>query len=203
MEHMNFFPAPVERLIEQFEKLPSVGKKSAQRLAFHVLNMNPVQAKEFAEAILQAKDKICLCKTCFNLTDREECSVCTSETRDKSVICVVSDPKDVLSIERAREYKGVYHVLHGCISPLNGTGPNDIKLKELVIRVSSEQVKEVIMATNSDTEGDTTAIYAARLLKPFGVLVTRLAYGIPVGGHLEYADDVTLMRALDGRTAID
>ena len=192
----------MERLIEQFEKLPSVGKKSAQRLAFYVLNMDPAAAGEFVDAILQAKDKICLCKTCFNLTDKEECSVCTSETRDKSVICVVSDPKDVLSIERAREFRGVYHVLHGCISPLNGTGPEDIKLRELVQRVADQQVKEVIMATNSDTEGDTTAIYAARLLKPFGVLVTRLAYGIPVGGHLEYADDVTLMRALDGRITI-
>ena len=192
----------MERLVEQFEKLPSVGKKSAQRLAFHVLNMEPAAAAEFVDAILQAKDKICLCKTCFNLTDKEECPVCTSDTRDKSLICVVSDPKDVLSIERAREFSGVYHVLHGCISPLNGTGPEDIKLRELVQRVADQQVKEVIMATNSDTEGDTTAIYAARLLKPFGVLVTRLAYGIPVGGHLEYADDVTLMRALDGRIEI-
>ncbi|MBM6917436.1 recombination mediator RecR [Intestinimonas butyriciproducens] len=199
---MKYFAPPVEKLIEQFERLPGIGYKTAQRLAFFVLDLPEDQAAEFAQAILDAKQTVHTCKVCQNLTDGEICSICSDPMRDKGLICVVTDPKDVVALERTREYKGLYHVLHGVISPLNGIGPDQLRIKELLQRVADEDIREVIMATNPDTEGEATAMYLSRLLKPFGVAVTRLAYGVPVGGHLEYADEVTLTRALEGRTQI-
>lgn len=196
---MAFFPPSLENLIDKFAALPGVGKKSAQRLAFYVLSLPDGEAESFAQAVLDAKKSVHCCPVCQNLTDGEKCSVCADEKRDKSVLCVVAEPRDVLSFERGREYRGVYHVLHGVISPMNHIGPDDLKISELVERVAQGGVEEVIMATNPDTEGDTTAMYISRLLKPFGVKVTRLAYGIPVGSNLEYADEATLSRALEGR----
>ena len=196
---MSFFPPSLENLIDKFAALPGIGKKSAQRLAFHVLSLPDSEAKSFADAILDAKASVHCCPLCQNLTDGELCSVCNDSRRDKGIICVVAEPRDVLSFERSREFGGVYHVLHGVMSPMNHIGPDDLKISELVARVAQGQVREVIMATNPDTEGDTTAMYLYRLLKPFDVRVTRLAYGIPVGSNLEYADDATLSRALEGR----
>ena len=195
----SFFPASVENLIDQFASLPGVGKKSASRLAFHILGLPDEQAQAFANAILEAKAKVHTCPVCQNLTDTELCPICSSTKRDHSVICVVSEPKDVLSVERSHEYNGVYHVLHGVISPMNHVGPDDLRISELVARVAKGDVGEVIMATNPDTEGDTTAMYISRLLKPFEVKVTRLAYGIPVGSNIEFVDDATILRALSGR----
>ncbi len=182
--------------------MPSIGRKTAQRMAFHVLDLSESEAKEFAEAIINAHEKIHRCAICHNLTENELCPVCQSLTRDKSLICVVEDPRDVLAMERTREYQGVYHVLHGVISPMNGIGPDQLTVKGLVERVAKGTVSEIIMATNPTVEGDTTAMYIGKLLKPFDVKVTRLAYGIPVGGDIEYADDVTLMRALAGRSEL-
>ena len=200
---MQYFPPALERLTEQFARLPGIGSKTAQRLAFYVLSQPEEDAQEFADAILAAKKTISLCPVCQNLTEGEgPCAICRSDKRDGGVICVVADPKDVVAMERAREYSGRYHVLHGVIPPMNHVGPDDLHIKELVERVAAGGVREVIMATNPDTEGEATAMYLARLLRPFGVKVTRLAYGIPVGGHLEYADDATLMRALEGRREI-
>ena len=199
---MAFFPAALDNLIDRFASLPGIGRKSAQRLAFYVLALPDEEALAFADTIRTAKKEVKRCSVCRNYTDHEICPICASDRRDRSVICVVSDPKDVLSIERAREYNGLYHVLHGVISPMNHIGPDDIGVKELLIRASNEEVREVIMATNPDTEGEATAIYISRLLKPFGLKVTRLAYGIPVGSNLEFADDATLTRALGGRTEI-
>lgn len=199
---MKFFAPPVERLIEEFARLPGIGRKTAQRLAFYVLDLPKEDAQRFADAILQAKNKVFTCKLCQNLTDTEVCSICSNPNRDSGLICVVADPRDVLAFERTREYNGLYHVLHGVISPMNHIGPDDIRIRELLQRVADTDVREVIIATNPDTEGEATAMYLARLLKPFGVVVTRLAYGIPVGGHLEYIDEVTLMRALEGRRAL-
>ena len=199
---MSFFPASLEKLVEKFASLPGVGRKSAQRLAFHMLSLSDAEAQDFASAITEAKSKVHACRICQNLTDTEVCGICSSPNRDPSTVCVVADPKDVAAIERAREYKGTYHVLHGVISPLNRIGPDDIRIKELVDRVSEGGVEEIIMATNPDTEGETTAKYISRLLRPFGVKVTRLAYGIPMGASLEFADDATLMRALEGRREI-
>ncbi len=196
---LEYFPAPLEKLVEQFARLPGIGGKSAQRLAFHVLSLTEEEAREFAEAILEAKRLVTCCPVCQNLTAGGLCSICASPRRDAATICVVADPRDVAAMERAREYTGRYHVLHGVISPMNHVGPDDLEIKSLVERVAQGEVKEVIMATNPDTEGEATAMYLARLLKPFHVRVTRLAYGIPVGGHLEFADDATLMRALEGR----
>ncbi len=196
---MEYFPAPLEKLVEQFAKLPGIGGKSAQRLAFYMLSLPESEAREFADAIVDAKKNVTLCPVCQNLTAGGLCPVCASPKRDESTICVVADPRDVLAIERSREYQGRYHVLHGVLSPMNHVGPDDLHIKSLLDRVSSGGIKEVIMATNPDTEGEATALYLSRLLKPFGVKVTRLAYGIPVGGHLEFADDATLMRALEGR----
>ena len=196
---MQYYAAPLEKLIEQFQRLPGIGRKSAQRLAFHVLSLPEDGAEEFARAILDARGSIHTCRVCQNLTEGELCPICADPRRDRSTICVVTDPKDLIAIERTREYHGLYHVLHGVISPLNDVGPEQLKIKELLQRVAEGDVQEVIMATNPDTEGEATALYIARLLKPFGVKVTRLAYGIPVGGHLEFADDATLMRALEGR----
>lgn len=199
---MSAFPATLENLIEQFARLPGIGYKSAQRLAFYTLSLSDGEAEEFAAAILDAKKKIHCCAVCQNFTDREVCPICASDSRDGGLICVVSDPKDVAAIERTREFEGKYHVLHGVISPMNHIGPDDLRIKELVGRVADGNVREVIMATNPDTEGETTAKYLSRLLKPFGVRVTRLAYGIPVGGNLEFADDATLTRAMEGRQEI-
>ena len=197
---MEYFPPALENLVEHFAKLPGIGMKSAQRLAFHVLSLPPEEAEAFAQAILQAKQAIHCCPVCRNFTQGEgPCSICASPKRDASVICVVADPKDVAAMERSREYQGLYHVLHGVISPMSRVGPDDLHIKSLVERVAAGGVREVIMATNPDTEGEATAMYLSRLLKPFHVKVTRLAYGIPVGSHLEYADDATLMRALEGR----
>ena len=199
---MPFFPASLDNLVDRFASLPGIGRKSAQRLAFHVLALPDSEARAFAEAILDAKSNVHCCKICQNLTEGEICSICASNTRDKGVICVVSEPRDVASIERGREYNGTYHVLHGVLSPMGHVGPDDIRIKELLVRVAENDVEEVIMATNPDTEGEATAMYISRLLKPFGVKTTRLAYGIPVGSNLEFTDDATLNRALEGRTEI-
>ena len=197
---MQHFPPALETLVEHFARLPGIGKKSAQRLAFHVLSLSEEEAASFANAISNAKSAIHCCPVCQNLTEGEgPCAICASPRRNNAVICVVADPKDVVAMERSREYSGGYHVLHGVLSPMNHVGPDELHIKSLVERVSAGGVEEVIMATNPDTEGEATAMYLSRLLKPFSVKVTRLAYGIPVGSHLEYADDATLMRALEGR----
>ena len=194
--------APLQRLIEQFERLPGIGSKTAQRLAYYVLNLSEDRAKEFSDAIMEAHRKIRRCEVCCNFSDRERCPICRSETRDRSVICVVETPRDAIAIEGTGEYKGVYHVLHGVISPLNGIGPDQLTIKQLLSRLNNGEVSEVIMATNPTVEGEATAMYISRLLKPLGLKTTRLAYGIPVGGDLEYADDVTLARALEGRSEL-
>ena len=200
---MDYFPAALENLVDQFARLPGVGRKSAQRLAFYILDQPEQAARDFAAALLDAKRSIGCCPVCQNLTDGDgRCAICSSSKRDHSVVCVVAGPKDVMALERSHEYTGVYHVLHGVISPMNHVGPDDLRIAQLVERAAAGGVKEVIMATNPDTEGETTAMYLSRLLKPFGVKTTRLAYGIPVGSHLEYADDATLMRALEGRQEI-
>lgn len=196
---MSLLPPSFEALIDSFASLPGVGKKSAQRLAFHMLSLPEGEAEAFAAAILEARQRVHTCPVCQNLTDGELCPVCKNERRDKSIICVVAEPRDVMSIERSREYNGSYHVLHGVLSPMSHVGPDDIRIAELVKRVADGGVDEVIMATNPDTEGDTTAMYISRLLKPFEVKVSRLAYGIPVGSNLEFTDDATLLRALEGR----
>ena len=197
---MQHFPPALETLVEHFARLPGIGKKSAQRLAFHVLSLSEEETAAFANAILTAKSAIHCCPVCQNLTEGDgPCAICASPKRNTALICVVADPKDVVAMERSREYSGTYHVLHGVISPMNHVGPDELHIKSLVERVAAGGVEEVIMATNPDTEGEATAMYLSRLLKPFAVRVTRLAYGIPVGSHLEYADDATLMRALEGR----
>ena len=199
---MEYNVLPLTRLVEQFERLPGIGRKTAQRLAFFVLSLPKEEAKKFSDAILEAHEKIKRCKICQNLTDSEICSICSDETRDHSIICVVEDPRDVIAFERTREYHGLYHVLHGLISPMDGIGPDQIYVKELLARLGDDTVKEVIMATNPTVEGEATAMYLPRIVKPLGIKVTRLAYGIPVGGNLEYADEVTLYRALEGRNEI-
>ena len=199
---MQYFPAALQNLADQFARLPGIGGKTAQRLAFHVLGLPEEDAQAFADAIMDAKRSVHTCPVCQNLTDRELCPICDDEMRDNGVICVVAEPKDVIAMERSREFRGVYHVLHGVISPLNHVTQDDIKIKELLMRVGSENVREVIMATNPDTEGEATAMYISRLLRPMEVKVTRLAYGVPVGSQLEYADEVTLSRALEGRQVI-
>lgn len=199
---MNYNVAPLSRLIEKFESLPGIGHKTAQRLAFHVINMPKEEAQSFSSAIMEAHEKIHQCKICQNLTENELCPVCMNDARDKSVICVVEDPRDVLAIERTNEYNGTYHVLHGAISPMDGIGPDQIRIKELLARLDGNDVKEIIMATNPTVEGEATAMYISRLLRPFNIKVTRLAYGVPVGADLEYADEVTLSRALEGRRTI-
>lgn len=196
---MHYFPAALQDLADQFARLPGVGGKTAQRLAFHVLEMDPEDAQSFADAIIEAKKSVHCCPVCQNLTDREICPICDDDTRDRGLVCVVAEPKDVIAMERAREFSGVYHVLHGVISPLNHVSQDDIRIRELLSRVAEGGVREVIMATNPDTEGEATAMYISRLLRPLEVKVTRLAYGIPVGSQLEYADEVTLSRALEGR----
>ena len=198
----NYNVVPLQKLVEQFERLPGIGSKTAQRLAYFVLNMPKEQAKEFSDAIIEAHEKIRRCEICCNFSDQEKCPVCRSAVRDKTTICVVETPRDALAIEGTGEYKGVYHVLHGVISPLNGMGPDQLCIKELLNRLNNGEVSEVIMATNPTVEGEATAMYLSRLLKPLGLKITRLAYGIPVGGDLEYADDVTLARALEGRSEL-
>ena len=197
---MQYFPPALESLVEQFARLPGIGKKTAQRLAFFVLGLPDGEAEAFADAIVAARKSISCCPICQNFAEGDgPCPICASPKRDRTVICVVADPKDVIAMERGREYDGLYHVLHGVISPMNHVGPDDLHIKSLVERVAAGEVEEVIMATNPDTEGEATAMYLSRLLKPFGVKITRLAYGIPVGSHLEFADEATLMRALEGR----
>jgi len=194
--------APLAKLIEHFRALPGIGNKTAVRLAYHVLDMDVEQAKKLAEAIIEAKEKIGYCNTCFNLSDQNPCVICAAEERDHSVICVVEQPQDVAAMERMRDYRGVYHVLHGALSPLEGVGPDQIRIKELLGRLTGDEVKEVIMATNPNVEGEATAMYLAKLLKPMGVKVTRIAHGLPIGGDLEYADEVTLSKAMENRREI-
>ena len=194
--------APLAKLIEHFRALPGIGAKTAVRLAYHVLDMEAGEAKALAGAIIEAKEKIGFCNTCFNLSDRNPCVICASTERDHSLICVVEQPQDVAAMERMRDYRGVYHVLHGALSPLEGVGPGDIRIKELLGRLADETVKEVIMATNPNVEGEATAMYIAKLLKPMGIKVTRIAHGLPVGGDLEYADEVTLSKAMENRREI-
>jgi len=199
---MDLFPSALENLVDKFAALPGIGRKTAQRLAFFLISIPDSEAASFADAITEAKRNVRCCAVCQNLTDDELCAICRNPRRDTAVICVVSDPKGVLAIERSHEYNGRYHVLHGVISPMNNVGPDDIRIKELITRVAEGDIEEVVMATNPDTEGETTARYISRLIRPFEVKVTRLAYGIPVGGSLEFADSATLMRALEGRMEI-
>lgn len=198
---MEFYPAAIEKLIEEFARLPGVGMKTAQRLTLHVLNLPQEEVKEFAEALIEARGTLKFCSTCGNFTDQDPCAVCGNPSRDHSVICVVEQPKDIMSIEKIRDFNGVYHVLHGNISPMQGRGPSDIKIKELVARMAPD-IREVIVATNPTIEGEATAMYIARVLKPLEVKVTRIASGMPVGGDLEYADEVTLSKAMEGRKEI-
>lgn len=199
---MSYYSPSIEKLIEAFEKLPSIGNKTAARLAFYILNSSEEETKEFVEAIVNAKKNLKYCSICYNISDTDPCTICANQGRDKSVICVVEDVRDVVAMERTHEFKGVYHVLHGSISPMNGIGPDDIKVKELLSRLMDGTVKEVILATNPRVEGEATAIYLSKLIKPLGITVTRIAHGIPVGGDLEYTDEVTLSKALEGRREI-
>jgi recombination protein RecR len=196
---MKYYAKPLSRLINELSKLPGIGGKSAQRLAFYILSMDDKDAFGIADAIIDAKKSMKYCSVCANLTDTDPCRICSDPARDRSVICVVESPKDVTSLERIREFNGLYHVLHGAISPMDGIGPDDINLKQLIIRLQQNDVREVIMATNPNIEGEATAMYAARLIKPAGIKVTRIAHGVPVGGDLEYADEVTLSKAMEGR----
>lgn len=198
---MDFYPVAIEKLIEEFAKLPSIGQKTAQRLALYILNLPEEEVKEFSEALIKARGTIRYCSVCGNFTDKDPCSICDNPNRDGSIICVVEQPKDIMTIEKVKEFNGVYHVLHGNLSPMQGRGPQDIRIRELVSRMK-EEVKEVILATNPNVEGEATAMYISRILKPLDVKVTRIAAGIPVGGDLEYADEVTLSKALEGRTEI-
>ncbi len=199
---MSYNIVPLNELVNQFSRLPGIGKKTAQRLAYSILEQPPERAKQFAEALVNAREKIHFCSVCQSLTDLDECQICSDSNRDHSVICVVEEPRDVMAFERTREFSGVYHVLHGVISPLDNIGPDKLRIKELMARLSDGSVKEIIMATNPTVEGEATASYISRLVKPMNIKVTRLAYGIPVGGDLEYADEYTLARALEGRNEI-
>ena len=196
---MSYYSPSIEKLIEGFEKLPSIGHKTAVRLAFHILDASEEDVTEFINAITNAKANLKYCSECFNISDTDPCPICSSPKRDKSIICVVEDVKDIIAMERTHEFKGVYHVLHGSISPMNGVGPDDIKIKELLARLVKGTVKEVILATNPRVEGEATAMYLSKLIKPLGVKVSRIAHGIPVGGDLEYTDEITLTKALEGR----
>ncbi|WP_079413644.1 recombination mediator RecR [Alkalithermobacter paradoxus] len=199
---MESYSGPISRLIEEFSKLPGIGRKTAQRLAFHVINMNINEVEGLSSAILEAKKQIKYCSSCCNITDRENCDICSSKNRSDEIICVVEDPRDVAAMERTKEFRGKYHVLHGVISPMDGVGPDMIKVKELLLRLNDPSVKEVILATNPTIEGEATAMYISRLIKPLGIKVTRIAHGLPVGGDLEYADEVTISKALEGRREI-
>lgn len=199
---MSFYAAPIAKLIDELSKLPGVGNKTAQRLAFHILNMSVEDVEQLSKSITSAKRDIRYCRVCYNITDSDVCNICSSPKRNSSMICVVEDPKDVVAMEKTREYKGLYHVLNGAISPMEGIGPEEIRIKELLKRVADNEIEEIILATNPNIEGEATAMYISRLLKPAGIKVTRIAHGIPVGGDLEYADEVTLMKALEGRREI-
>ena len=199
---MDYYVTPLQNLIEEFEKLPGIGSKTARRLAYYVVNLPKEKTDKFARAILDAKSKIRYCSKCQNFSEEELCPICANPARDHGVICVVENPKDVMQMERTNEFKGLYHVLHGAISPMDGVGPDDIKIKELMARIAGGKVKEIIMATNPNLEGETTAMYISKLAKPFGVKVTRIAHGIPVGGEIEFADEVTLSKALEGRVEL-
>lgn len=196
---MSYYSPSIEKLIEAFEKLPSIGSKTAARLAFYILNSSKEETEEFVKAIIDAKENLKYCSICYNISDTDPCMICSNKNRDKSVVCVVEDVKDIVAMERTHEFKGVYHVLHGSISPMNGVGPDDIKIKELLARLMDGEVKEIILATNPRVEGEATAMYLSKLIKPLGIKVTRIAHGIPVGGDLEYTDEVTLSKALEGR----
>ena len=199
---MQTYSGPISTLIEEFSKLPGVGRKTAQRLAFHVINMNMNDVEALSKAVVEAKKEIKYCSICYNITDKDPCSMCSNKNRDSSVICVVEDPRDVAAMERTKEFNGQYHVLNGVISPMDGIGPDMIRIKELIQRLGNQDVREIIMATNPTIEGEATAMYIARLLKPMGIKVTRIAHGLPVGGDLEYADEVTISKALEGRREI-
>lgn len=199
---MSFYAAPIAKLIDELSKLPGVGNKTAQRLAFHILNMSQEEVEQLSSSITNAKKNVRYCQVCCNITDSDTCSICSSPKRDSGLICVVEDPKDVVAMEKTREYKGLYHVLNGAISPMEGIGPEEIRIKELLRRVAENDIREIILATNPNIEGEATAMYISRLLKPAGIKVTRIAHGVPVGGDLEYADEVTLMKALEGRREI-
>lgn len=199
---MSYNLAPLQNLIDEFERMQGIGHKTAQRMAFYVLGLSEEEANRFANAITDAHKKIKQCKVCCDLADDELCPICKADNRDRSVVCVVQDPRDVVAIERTNEYKGVYHVLHGAISPMDNIGPDQIRIKELIARLGDGTIEEVIMATNPTVEGEATAMYISRLLKPMGITVSRLAYGVPVGADLEYADEVTLSRAIEGRSLI-
>ena len=196
---MSYYSPSIEKLIESFERLPSIGHKTAVRLAFHMLDLSKEETEEFINSIINAKEKLKYCSNCYNISDTDPCPICSSPKRDNSVICVVEDVRDVMAMERTHEFKGVYHVLHGTISPMNGIGPEDIKIKELLNRITNNDIKEIIIATNPRVEGEATAIYLSKIIKPLGIKVTRIAHGIPVGGDLEYTDEVTLSKALEGR----
>ena len=199
---MGYYSPSIEKLVESFEKLPSIGHKTAQRLAFYMLDLSNEEIEEFINSIKDAKKNLKYCSKCFNITDTEPCNICSNVKRDNSTICVVEDVRDVIAMERTHEFNGVYHVLHGSISPMNGIGPNDIKIKELINRIGSQQIKEIILATNPRVEGEATAMYISKLVKPFGIKTTRIARGIPIGGDLEYTDEITLTKALEGRGEI-
>ena len=196
---MSYYSPSIEKLIESFERLPSIGHKTAVRLAFHILDLSKEETGEFINSIINAKEKLKYCSNCYNISDTDPCPICSSPKRDNSVICVVEEVRDVMAMERTHEFKGVYHVLHGTISPMNGIGPEDIKIKELLNRIANNDIKEIIIATNPRVEGEATAIYISKIIKPLGIKVTRIAHGIPVGGDLEYTDEVTLSKALEGR----
>ena len=199
---MSYYSPSIEKLIESFEKLPSIGHKTAQRLAFYMLDLSQEEVEDFTNSILNAKKNLHFCSKCFNISDTDPCNICSNAKRDESTICVVEDVRDVLAMERTHEYNGVYHVLHGSISPMNGVGPDDIKIKELLTRVMDGNVKEIILATNPRVEGEATSMYISKLVKPLGIKTTRIARGIPVGGDLEYTDEITLTKALEGRSEI-
>lgn len=199
---MSYYAAPIAKLIEAFAKLPGIGNKTAQRLAFHLLDISDKEAEDLARAIMNAKKNIKYCEICCNITDREKCNICSDSKRDENIICVVEDPRDVVAMERTREFKGVYHVLHGAISPMDDVGPDDIKIRELLNRIREGNVAEIILATNPNIEGEATAMYISKIIKPLGIKTTRIAHGVPVGGDLEYTDEITLMKALEGRREI-
>lgn len=199
---MSYYSPSIEKLIESFEKLPSIGHKTATRLAFHMLDLGELETNEFINSIINAKKSLKYCSVCYNISDTDPCPICSNPKRDLTTICVVEDVKDIIAMERTHEFKGVYHVLHGSISPMNGIGPDDIKIKELLNRIQNNEISEIIIATNPRVEGEATAMYLSKLIKPMGIKVTRIAHGIPVGGDLEYTDEITLMKALEGRREI-
>lgn len=199
---MLYYAEPIAKLIEELGKLPGIGPKTAQRLAFHILDLNEERIQELAQAISEVKEKTRYCSICHNITDQDPCHICANSDRDHSIISVVEEPRDIIALEKTKEYKGVYHVLHGAISPMEGIGPDQLRIKELLARIEKEDVKEIILVTNPNIEGEATAMYLARLVKPLGILVTRIAHGLPVGGDLEYADEVTLVKALEGRREV-